>query len=79
MLTADIGRIPWTARSERGVLHGLWSRTTTELTAFAAWLRRARCGLGGHMMVLHFEPQRVALECVGCGKQTPGWSLDTRG
>jgi len=76
MVTADLGRIPWTAKPARGVMHDLRSRLTSDFAALTVWLRRACCGLGGHMMVLHFEPQRVSLECVGCGKQTPGWRID---
>jgi hypothetical protein len=75
MITADYARIPWTGKPARGVIHDLWSRLTSDLAAFSVWLRHARCGLGGHMMVLRCEPHRVSLECVDCGKQTPGWTL----
>lgn len=48
--------------------------------ALAAWLRQASCGLTGHEMVRHFEPQRVSLQCLSCGHESPGWSLhDGRG
>lgn len=40
------------------------------------YLWQLLCGLRGHAMVLHFEPNRLALECTSCGKQTPGWVLD---
>lgn len=43
--------------------------------AVAAWLRQASCGLTGHEMVRHFEPQRVSLQCISCGHESPGWSL----
>lgn len=36
------------------------------------------CGLRGHQMILHFEPDRLSLECLSCGRTTPGWSLDVR-
>lgn len=38
-------------------------------------LRRLRCGLTGHTMVRHFEPQRMALRCLNCGEQTHGWTI----
>ena len=41
-------------------------------------VRRAVCGLRGHEMVQRFEPDRLALECINCGTQTPGWRLDVR-
>jgi hypothetical protein len=46
-----------------------------DLTAAAAWLRRARCGLGGHSMLLQFEPNRLSMRCHSCGAETPGWSI----
>jgi hypothetical protein len=27
-------------------------------------------------MVLHFEPERLSLECLTCGARTQGWTLD---
>jgi hypothetical protein len=39
------------------------------------WLREAYCGLHGHDNLLHFEKDRMSLECASCGHQTPGWEL----
>jgi hypothetical protein len=39
------------------------------------WLREAYCGLHGHDNLLHFEKDRMALQCASCGHQTPGWEL----
>jgi hypothetical protein len=39
------------------------------------WLGRAICGLRGHDLLLHFESQRICLQCSTCGHQTPGWQL----
>jgi hypothetical protein len=39
-------------------------------------VREAVCGLRGHDMVLHFEPDRLSLECLACGARTQGWALD---
>jgi hypothetical protein len=75
VIATNITDVRWTAEPARGPRE-LWFRITADIAAFTVWLRRASCGLGGHTMVMHFEPQRVALECVGCGKQTPGWTLD---
>lgn len=47
---------------------GLWGRLH--------WLlRRLLCGLMGHDMVKHFEPQRLSLRCLSCGAETRGWTL----
>jgi hypothetical protein len=40
------------------------------------WIRQAYCGLHGHDTMLHFEKDRMFLQCVSCGHQTPGWDLD---
>ena len=44
-------------------------------TAAAVWLREACCGLGGHAMMLRFEPKRISLQCLSCGHNTPGWTI----
>jgi osmotically-inducible protein OsmY len=36
------------------------------------------CALRGHDMWLHMEHDRILLECLGCGQQTPGWHIDVR-
>jgi hypothetical protein len=38
-------------------------------------MREAICSLHGHDLLLHFESQRICLECSSCGHQTPGWQL----
>jgi ribosomal protein S27E len=37
--------------------------------------RRLACAVMGHQTVMHFEPHRLALRCVECGHETPGWNL----
>jgi hypothetical protein len=42
-------------------------------------LKRALCGLHGHDNLMHFEKDRMFLQCVSCGHESPGWVLpDTR-
>jgi hypothetical protein len=41
-------------------------------------LRQFICGLHGHDPMLHFDHQRMSLECATCGFETPGWELDGR-
>jgi len=40
------------------------------------WIRQTYCGLHGHDAMLHFEKDRMSLQCASCGHQTPGWDLD---
>ena len=56
------------ARDDDGDDIGLGARVTT-------WLREAYCALHGHDNLLHFEKDRMALQCASCGHQTPGWEL----
>jgi hypothetical protein len=39
-------------------------------------VREAVCGLGGHEMVLQFEPNRLSLQCLACAARTQGWAID---
>ena len=40
------------------------------------WLRQAYCGLSGHDALLQFKKERMFLQCVSCGHETPGWELN---
>ena len=40
-------------------------------------MRQFICGLEGHQMVRHFEPNRMALKCT-CGYETHGWEIRER-
>ncbi len=41
-------------------------------------VRRLICAIRGHEEYLHFEKNRVYLQCVGCGHESPGWTVDSR-
>ena len=41
-------------------------------------LKRFICAFRGHEEYLHFEKNRVYLECVACGHESPGWTVDSR-
>jgi len=38
-------------------------------------VRQALCGLSGHENLMHFTADRVCLQCLSCGYETPGWSM----
>lgn len=41
-------------------------------------LKRLLCALRGHEDYLQFEKNRVYLQCVSCGHESPGWTVDAR-
>lgn len=40
-------------------------------------VKRLLCALRGHEEYMHFDKNRVYLQCVGCGHETPGWTIET--
>ena len=42
------------------------------------YLHRFACGLGGHDLILKIESRRMALQCVSCPYETPGWTLEDK-
>jgi hypothetical protein len=71
MLAARIHAAPW---STQGATAG--SRAIALAWLAAGRLREAICGLRGHDMVLHFEPERLSLQCLACGARTQGWTIE---
>ena len=41
----------------------------------ARQLARVWCGLHGHLIMLHFEPNKLSLQCSFCGYETEGWEV----
>lgn len=39
-------------------------------------VRRAACGLGGHEYCMRSGNNRIFLQCMTCGHETPGWQID---
>jgi hypothetical protein len=38
-------------------------------------LARAWCGMHGHLIMLHFEPNKLSLQCSLCGYESEGWEV----
>jgi hypothetical protein len=36
---------------------------------------RLCCGAHGHQILLHFEPNKLSLQCALCGYETEGWEV----
>jgi len=45
---------------------------------FMGTLKRVFCALRGHEDYLHFDKNRVYLQCVMCGHESPGWTVESR-
>ena len=48
------------------------------LRIFATLVRQISwlwCGLHGHLIMLHFEPNKLSLQCSHCGYETEGWEV----
>ncbi|RPI52094.1 MAG: hypothetical protein EHM55_17360 [Acidobacteria bacterium] len=45
------------------------------LVAIYRHIARIWCGLHGHVIMLHFEPNRLSLHCSLCGYETEGWEV----
>lgn len=46
--------------------------------AFAAISRHVAqlmCGIHGHSILLHFEPNKLSLQCALCGYESNGWEV----
>jgi hypothetical protein len=73
--TIRIAHIPWTREPAPGLAQTWITAAIAEAVAAVGWLRRARCGIGGHTMMLQFEPHRLSMRCHSCGEETPGWAI----
>lgn len=60
------------------LLNGFWPRASAMAISAMEALSQARCGLGGHAMTLRFEKTRVSLQCMSCGHNTSGWTIQSR-
>ena len=78
MFAALLERVPSPWAPAQGFLATARSRITADTIAAAEWVRRARCGLTGHTMILDLQPRKMALRCMDCGERTPGWTIHAR-
>lgn len=44
-------------------------------SAVTGQLARLWCGMHGHLIMLHFEPNKLSLQCSLCGYETEGWEV----
>jgi hypothetical protein len=48
---------------------------TRIFAAIARQVARLWCGMQGHLIMLHFEPNKLSLQCSLCGYETEGWEV----
>ena len=51
---------------------GVLSRVGAAVSRQAA---RLWCGLSGHLILMHFEPNKLSLQCALCGYKSEGWDV----
>ena len=44
-------------------------------SAIGRQFARVWCGLHGHLIMLHYEPNKLSLQCSFCGYATEGWEV----
>jgi hypothetical protein len=44
-------------------------------SAIARQFARVWCGMHGHLIMLHIEPNKLSLQCSLCGYETEGWEV----
>jgi hypothetical protein len=48
---------------------------TRMITAGSRQFSRLWCGMHGHLIMLHFEPNKLSLQCALCGYESEGWEV----
>lgn len=77
MIAAHAPHVPATATA--AALVNNWKPRLARMNVAASdWLRQTLCGARGHAMLLHFESKRLSLQCMSCGRTTPGWRIQDR-
>jgi hypothetical protein len=67
---------PHPMTAHEGVRTTAGSERTGGFARMMESMRQMLCGLRGHDTLLHFEDERMSLQCVSCGHETPGWELN---
>ena len=55
-----------------GVDHGFFSRI---VAAISRQIAQLFCGIRGHVILMHFEPNKLSLQCGLCGYESEGWEV----
>ena len=72
MVSDNVHGLNSTRRQAQPVASNLISRM---LSAITRQFMRLWCGLHGHLILLHFEPNKLSLQCALCGYESEGWEV----
>lgn len=76
MATAHVIRVRIRGNDLGDALSAIHTGVTAMMARLGRQARSTWCTVnGGHYKVLHAEPTRLALKCVACGHETPGWEV----
>lgn len=48
---------------------------TQKIETILSQIGQRLCGLRGHQTLVHFEPNRMSLQCSRCGFESQGWHI----
>jgi hypothetical protein len=57
------------------VIHTVSGAVSRLFDALMRQLARVWCGVHGHVVMLHFQPEKLSLQCSLCGYETEGWEV----
>jgi hypothetical protein len=57
------------------VIHTISGVVSRLFDALMRQLARVWCGVHGHVVMLHFQPEKLSLQCSLCGYETEGWTV----
>jgi hypothetical protein len=57
------------------VIHTISGAVSRLFDALMRQLARVWCGVHGHVVMLHFQPEKLSLQCSLCGYETEGWEV----
>ena len=68
---------PHSMTAQDGLRSTIGHAHTGRFEALKVQMRQWLCSMtGGHDAFLKYEGERLSLQCVSCGHQTPGWELN---
>ncbi len=72
MVTDNVFGLNSAARRKEAETPNIFSRALGSVTRMLA---RLWCGMHGHLILLHFEPNKLSLQCGLCGYESEGWEV----
>ena len=61
--------------NKKAPLHGVVQPFSRIVVGIYRHFARVVCGMQGHLIMLHFAPNKLSLQCTLCGYETEGWEV----